>query len=280
MRPENEFEHARKLPRTKVRGSNLARNHWQAKPPCDPSDFNHTLLSIWPKERGTWFMAVWEPGEPGDPVERWVLYEMCPIDCLDPEIAAEFKGADPATLTRYDRMRDLVIPMTSITRGQWRLYHETGACGRMAWVVQGSNGGHKRFYTQLERRILRLLGRPSDAPAPGDLPYAPLDQRVLDQLIVHDRMRKHASSTDAVVRIGAMSREDGQRELRKYLVKWLGEQSEEWDPDAHRRDAASKSGTRRIDRQWDADYEKAAANYIEHGVFTTGESSSRIHLLR
>ncbi len=268
------------VPHSKPRGLAGVMNRWQREAPTDPTPFNARLETTWPRTDGTWFRAVWEPGRDGEQVERWMLYEMWPIEAIADDLAAEFRGTDPARLTFIDSVTGAVVPQTTITRTQWKLYQDTGWCGRLAWVVQGAQGGHKRVYSQLERQVLKMMGLPVDPPIPGALPFAPLDERVITQLLRHDRLRKAASSTDALVRIGAMTRADGQREIRRHMVRWIAEQSRDWDVDRVGKAASAASATPRTDTDWVRAHELACETYIDTGRFEAPPETSRIFLLR
>ena len=57
------------------------------------------------------------------------------------------------------------------SRQQWDYYQITGNLLRRYWVVQGTRGGHRIEYSQVESRISAIHGGPAQPPYAGDLPY-------------------------------------------------------------------------------------------------------------
>jgi hypothetical protein len=152
-----------------------------------------------------------------DPVQRWVLFQ-CTRQIPEPalihlEAAAPHPKHNPRPLMRE----------------QWELYQAERLYGQPFWIVQGERGGHKRRFTQVEQNILKAQKLPHQAPAPGALPYAPLDNRVLDKLAVLDVMtnwnraieldERKPDELDAEMREAA---KDG----RRWLLNWLESQVE------------------------------------------------------
>lgn len=171
-----------------------------------------------------WVKLVWEPGDPWAPVQRWMLYEMLPRTFLDPWVVEELSGPDPRTRGYFDKVagRFVESPDQVFTKRQWDLYRETGCFGRPFWVLQGSGGGHKRWFTDTESRLLALGGFPTEPPPPGSLPYAPFDRRVLEHLATLDRLKRGTEKLNAL-RLSE-SRAAAERKLMEELVGWLGEQ--------------------------------------------------------
>ena len=173
----------------------------------DPA-WNRALARIAPRsEHLNWLHVDWFAGDPWDPVERWVVYEMTPWNTLaaqrelaqrfgfEDEIVADLTGPNPRTKGHYDRaLRRYVCDAPEpplIDRRQWVLFQQFRCLAQPLWIIQGSRGGHKRHFTPSELRYLRTRGYPlKAAPAPGELPYAEFDERVVTQLAKMDRLRQ------------------------------------------------------------------------------------------
>ncbi|MBA2713420.1 MAG: hypothetical protein H0U55_07705 [Rubrobacteraceae bacterium] len=152
---------------------------------------------------------------------------------------------DPAPPSAHGNYYDTVLkefvrnPDCLITERAWHLFRETNCWGRPYWVIQGTKGGHKRWFSQNEQKLLKMAGLPTDPPAPGDLPYAEFDDRVLVQLEKLDMLR---SEQGQLKRRGSIlgknahqirEEEDGKK-FRLQLVSFLKEQMEEIAPDVHK----------------------------------------------
>lgn len=184
-----------------------------------------------------WLKLYWEPGEEWAPVGRWCVWEMMPVDRAPLDIASELRGPNPRNFGHFDRTlgRFVTSRPSSISQAQWRVYRETGCYGRPIWVVQGSRGGHKRFWNGVEENLslMRTGGLVSDPPAPGDLPYAEPDQRTIEKLRGLDLVERfgallHLLSNRDEVRASLDRREMAvAREMAEKLSGWLDDQVEE-----------------------------------------------------
>lgn len=169
--------------------------------------WQRSLARIAPRsEVLNWLHLGWYAGDLWCPVERWIVYEMTPFSAVarqqalaqrfgfEDEFYRALTGPNPRTGGHYDAALGCFLhkgPPPLIDRRQWVLFRELGAFARPVWVVQGDRGGHKRHFSPLEIRHLRTQGYPYDeAPAPGELPYADFDERVVDQLARMDQLRK------------------------------------------------------------------------------------------
>lgn len=172
----------------------------QTQPPVSKevlADWQRQLDELFPPSEVTSHLKIvwvsgddWEVGGTWQGVERFYLYEMTPEAFTDPNILFELRDM-PRPVVRYDTvMKDVVCDDRYVTRMQWDLYHETKCWGRPFWVIQGEKGGHKRFLTPLEKQWLTLASLPTEPPWPGTLPYAPFDQRVIRQVVHHDKLRQ------------------------------------------------------------------------------------------
>lgn len=216
------------------------------------AEANELLAQIAPRSDTIhWLHCYYEPGERWQPVERLVIAEMIPRTILAGKDAFfrmmgeqdgdslfnELEGPNPREAGYYDRVkqefitRDGMLP-PSITQRQWWLWRSERAYARVFWIIQGENGGHKRNFSMLEKKILRFNGLPTDAPWAGQLPFARFDRRILDKLQAMDRLTKwmenHTASWDArTVQDRNIEREKAQEEIDSRILSWLESQIEE-----------------------------------------------------
>ena len=178
-----------------------------------------------PTERGTHLTLVWESGTPAEPVQRWVVYEAIPQQFITDGTIEALRMHPPCRCPRNHHAIGICPRCGRVqSPGRQRIldyYCATGCLLRPAWVVQGSEGGHAYRYTAEESQWARWLGRPEAPPAPGDLPYAPVDQRVIGRLRARDRARlAHASLAAA----STAERVAHEQDLRKaMLASFAGE---------------------------------------------------------
>lgn len=197
---------------------------WVRATPAAWDDALARVSGTAPNERVPWLKLVWEPGEPWESVERWLIYEMLPVARLlaDPSprnqeaahaVLADLRGPPPAVRRSWDVVdgKRVMRSGSRVTQREWELYRTTGCYGRPYWVIQGQYGGHKRWFNPIEQRLLRLAGKPTAPPMPGDLPYADWDQRVADAL---SRERALLEQQTLVRNIENRTAEVYQRELQ------------------------------------------------------------------
>lgn len=174
------------------------------------AEANALLAQISPKsDQVHWLHCYYEPGERWQPVERLIIAEMIPRTIMAGKNAFfrmmgeqdgdslfnELEGPNPRESGMYDEVlqrfvtRDGKLPPL-ITQRQWWLWRAENAYARAFWIVQGSQGGHKKSFSKLERKILRMNGQPNEAPWAGQLPFARFDPRILDKLQAMDRLSK------------------------------------------------------------------------------------------
>lgn len=200
-------------------------------------------------------------------VERFYVFEMLPEEFIDSYTLQELKHM-PRPIVRYDSvLKEVTNGNRMVTRLQWDLFQETGHFGRAYWVIQGSNGGHQRFFSTFEKQQLELLGLPTDPPLPGTLPYAPFDKRVLNKLLEHDKLRAIGGQLMALRETQKekykLYQKDMERKFRERIVAFIAEQV---DPETAR---DIKRGIRDdspiIDRDFYALEEQATESFIETG---------------
>lgn len=89
-------------------------------------------------------------------------------------------------------------------------------------MIQGEQGGHKRWFNQAEQKALRYHGLPSDPPIPGSLPYAPFSPLVLEKVMRYDRLRRLEERLGRDLELRA--RRDVVEKARTEFVQLLREQ--------------------------------------------------------
>lgn len=211
----------------------------------DPA-WSRALARLAPRSRHVnWLHVAWFAGDPWAPVERWVVYEMTPWETIaqsqefqqkfgfDDEFYRALTGPNPRTLGHFDRQLGAYITdglPSLIDRRQWVMFRELNAFARPLWIIQGSAGGHKRFFTPMELRYLRTQGYPWDAaPAPGELAYAEFDERVVAQLAKLDRLRQwevRRSWMKRTINDTFKARAQAETEFLKLFGTWLDRQIE------------------------------------------------------
>lgn len=218
-----------------------------------PGRWAEMLAELAPKtDHRPWLLLTWMSGDPWEQsilpdgtiqygVQRWVVYEMVPLrvwwgiiqanrqkgksdaDIIEIDILEALNGPDPRTMGHYDNILDRFISDAEVSRQEWLLFREHKCIPKLFWIIQGSNGGHKRTFTPLESKYLRMLGKPGDPPTPGCLPYADFDQRTLHQLARRDRIHKLADHISPID-----SEADAQLvEIRRQVMGWLEDQVRE-----------------------------------------------------
>lgn len=178
-----------------------------------------------------WLLLYWEPGEPWDPVQRWLIRELDPaLQYVDPELLAMYRGPSPRTMGHWEGegVNRRWMGDSLISQRQWDLFQQYQCTSRRIWVVQGPNGGHPFEHSQAEQAFMRALGLPdADTPSPGQLPYADPDMRTWQRLGEYDRLRKWQSNItwndrrENKTEAGLIVRRDLQADYRKFAEAML-----------------------------------------------------------
>ena len=168
-------------------------------------------------ERSAYSVPVWVAGVPDAPIQRWMLYELHPIDVVHEQVVDALRGPD--VRAAYARGE-----VTMVSPVQQALYRATGRFGKPGWVVQGARGGHPLRYRAWERKLMRFAGQPQSPPVPGALSYAPLDGRVCGAVERHYGYVLDASALDQSRAKWGVADKAGERRVREGIVKFLGEQ--------------------------------------------------------
>jgi hypothetical protein len=212
------------------------------------------LAELAPKsELMPWLHLYWEPGETWCPVERFVLANMVPKAVLRAEhnfyklvtgethenasLYSELEDMNPRTGGHYDEILQKYVHSESrlppsITQRQWLLYREHGAHALPAWIIQGTKGGHKRHFNEMEQLVLKQKGRPFSAPAPGSLPFAHPDLRMVEAMRKVDQLMAwhEANSKDWRLRSDRdvqHTRKSRTTDFHNAIYEWLDSQLEE-----------------------------------------------------
>jgi hypothetical protein len=253
------------------RGEDVTRDEFRTTPPVDDvtlANWRQRLRMVSPHHDNLSYLhLMWEPGWPWEPVGRWMLFECLPIQFVDPEFVKDLQGDDPAKLTTHDAVTGEIEQKTLVTAMQWRIYRETGRYGRPFWVIQGENGGHKVFLSDVEKKLLKMAGYPDSFPAPGELPYAPFDNRVIDHVVRHDKLQRANGDVKRMARMAATGNTDRARALRREVVKWLGEQMEESAKALIKQLHDSDAPVDRTQLTSETQMDERTEEYVEHGRF-------------
>jgi hypothetical protein len=262
-----------------------------------PDEWVVRLRDVSPRDDEVdWLAFAWEAGDPWVPLQRWGLYGMVHIkhilgdlddDELDSRIE-ELRGPHPRSeghlcshkvpgqfqcLCQRKMEAWRGGPCNLITLTQWKLFREYDGQYLPVpfWVIEGERGGHKWLFNEEERTLLRMSDLPDEPPTPGSLPYAPFDNRVIEQIMRHNKLLqfgctiaelKKKMGSDAYARHKA----DNAREMRKKYLAYLEDQLVE-ENDLFI--TAARKGEMNNQRTTDVDYVKlgelADAHYVETG---------------
>lgn len=235
---------------------------------------NAALAALAPRsERVNWLHCYYEPGDPWEPIERLVIAEVIPRATLARQrdaapvgdsILDELEGPNPRTFARWNARKGRLVYASgvltpSITERQWLLFRELDGLAMPQFVVQGSSGGHVRRLNRAEVRVLEDAGRTTEAPNPGDLPFALVDRRTIETLRERDRLsqwlrdqsREWESRSLEDVRA---ARQEAEKSFNRQLLRWLDAQfTDDMRADAKHVDlSALPQGRIEDEFDWDA----------------------------
>lgn len=226
----------------------------------DPS-WVRRLREVSPKsDVHTWLYLRWFAE-----AERWLLYEMVPSAYIDQGFRSELEGAHPDSLEDWARI---------VSAFQWQMYRQYRVHARPCWVIQGDRGGHKVAFDEADQELCRAQGLPPEPPAPGDLPYAPFDERVVRQIVRMSKLvqakndlsefRRKYGTTDGFKR----TYRDNLQAARAQYVDFLNDQFSDGDDLFVK---ANRTGELENAPKTDDDFversETQDARYIETGRF-------------
>lgn len=218
-----------------------------------PAEWRQRLEAVMPAqgEGLSRFELGWESGEmPTEdrpnrrPVGRWCIYQV----------------THPANVPPWKREIVLEEPETP---GHFRIRQrlvQTGELVEPWWIIQGTRGGHKVEFSDAESALLYLEGRPWEPPTPGSLPYAEFDNRVVEQIVLWDRLRS-GYRTIKTAQKGEDA--DAWRQFRKRLLGFLNEQVSESVEDL--KPTVTDNDIALNDRVSAPDWDRIDADYIDTG---------------
>lgn len=220
---------------------------FQADPPVDAgtiAEWQADIETVVPRsDRVPWLKLVWQAGMPYEPVARFELYEMTrQLDWVPLGTREALEGPNPRTVGVW--ISDPSVPGgrrwvsdSIVSLMQWNLYRETGCYGQRFWIIQGAHGGHKWRLSPAERAHLAVTHgmnpEQADTPYPGQLPYAPYDERVKQQIIRMDRLRQwrramawedRSSEKQGAAALVQEHRRALKRQYEELTLQWLDEQ--------------------------------------------------------
>lgn len=185
---------------------------------------------------------LWEPGDHWAPRERWVIWQVYPVDRKGRPVIPWYVPEDAlygpspratghACVAGYCTC---AIKANAWVEGpkssfgidvwQWQLFQQTGRFHKRWWVVQGPDGGHPYRYDAFEQKYRKMKGESPDAPRIGALPYAEPDLRTWGRIAGLNLLRAHNEMTDFQSRTAdhdkrAMRDKDEQFQADK--LEWL-----------------------------------------------------------
>lgn len=204
----------------------LSRGEWR--------DWQAELARIAPRsDHLSWLHLQWVPGDPWQPVHRWIVFQMIPRSHIPAFMLPDLQGPNPRWFGHWDTVLQAFVQERSFTIDslQWTLFRRYGCLARPFWVIQGNQGGHRRRFDHWERVVVEMVTgmKNADPPAPGDLPYAEPDERTIAKLGELDRLRRYK----AAIAWGERSPEQVEaadaeqlKEIRAWVWQWLGGQIE------------------------------------------------------
>lgn len=227
--------------------------------PAGLARFQSDLEGIVPRSDSvSWLYSRWESGDRWRPVGRYFLWQVLPLAQTSPDQWSALKGPHPRSSGHYcggagycptilihgketlmcgdPKRRWVAGPEAAwkVSRQQYEIYQEIGRYAEPWWVVQGTNGGHRKALFEWEQQLLwhTTNGALSRVPVAGELPYAPVDARVLTQIAKYDLLRewetrytKQFKDRDANDMDVIEQRE--RAKLGQEWARWLVEQSSE-----------------------------------------------------
>ncbi len=192
----------------------------------DPT-WQKELDRITPDEESVRLHLYWEEGFAWEPINRWMIGT---VTTVVPELFRDaLEGPDPRSQGSWDNVLQEFHTTAACSRRQWDYYQKTRHLLERYWVVQGSRGGHRYQYSQVESRISVIHGGPAQPPLVADLPY-----QVPNAVTFESLTNIHALLGDLKV---IMTQENGLmaakpddkkvlEDMRRDVWNWMSEQIE------------------------------------------------------
>jgi hypothetical protein len=233
-----------------------------------PAEWERDLRTFSPvTEDAPFLMFSWKQPPLDTERGRWCLYEAIPDKLISVERRNELRSAPYWTLPKEERQAQA----TQVSAFQWEMYDQMKVDVRPFWCLQGSEGGTPLHHSPMERKYLRMMGKPEWPAELGSLPFAPWDNRAKQAVLQHDRLHKLGGSV-AALRAGnsgaalAAETEEMEREYRRrfwdHRMERLGPATELL---AH---LSSKEGFEDNHRRQTAAEAAAASNARDHFIAT------------
>src|SRR5262245_11031536 len=115
---------------------------------------------------------------------RWVLYQMQPAWAIPVGIRRMLEDAPPRMMPEGRAYARRVF----VDDYAHEMYRTQRVYPRPFWVIQGPNGGVPAGYTEQEAELLHVMGERTTPPPVGFLPYAEFDSRVIQQILMRDKL--------------------------------------------------------------------------------------------
>jgi hypothetical protein len=231
-----------------------------------PGEWQSELDRAFPRhEHVSWLKLAWLAGTPERPIQRWGIYQMVPIGATSPAVL------DPEPEFRQEMVTRARVPFhfPAFVPWQRRLVRETGQFGMLYWIVQGTKGGHRWMFSDIESMIADANGAQKQPPVPGALCYADFDGRAFGKVALGDRIAKY----EGIVRFyernpEELAAEDAQavQEMRRVMWNWMDSQVDQL-VDENRADFKEWADTAPRAREKEPDYEA-----LEEAYFTAPAS--------
>lgn len=227
-----------------------------------PPEWESRLREISPiSEVVSWLALRFHPD-----FERLVVYECVPVRFIsDNALIADLQGPDPSSEAGKDVL---------VSAYQQEMFKKHRVHARPCWIIQGSNGGHQVDYDDPTKELMRSQGLPTEAPKPGELPYAPFDERVVKQLVRMSKLVKAKNDLAEFKRkfgtVEGHKRQyrDALQAARKEYVEYLNEQFAEPAEDFKKAAAVGElDGHKRTETDWQQLDELSDEKYIQTGRF-------------
>lgn len=190
-----------------------------------PKEWVASLREISPVSETTSYLVFAWKEPPFQPERgRWCLYEAIPDALVTVERRLELSSAPFWTLPKGSRHAQALI----VSAFQWEMYRAHRVDVRPFWCLQGTEGGTALHHAAIEKRYLRMMRKPAEPLAVGDLPFAPWDGRSRAAVVGRDRLNRLGGSVDRMRASGTAAgmraaTEAAEKEYRRVFWDWMSE---------------------------------------------------------
>jgi hypothetical protein len=188
-----------------------------------PPEWYRDLREISPKtDASSYLVFAWKEPPLQPQRGRWCLYEAIPDPLISVERRMELSSAPFWKRPKGERGAQA----QQVSAYQWEMYRRDRVDVRPFWCLQGSEGGTPLHHSAIEKRYLRMMGKPSDPFAVGVLPFAPWDGRVRHQVLLRDRLSRLGGSVERMRGTGTSeaqiaANEAAEKEYRRVFWDWF-----------------------------------------------------------